>query len=138
MNLLRLTGFAQAPTREKVGDKGMAALVAAAEQMLRAGVVLTTDFWSGCEDYEREALALAGDRLAADRATLMGIASQGPRGAALLTAHRDGGAALEAVEDAAERARNAQANDSTTKQLFGHEEVATDSVLTRLPTTVSK
>lgn len=134
MNLLRLAGFAKAPTRETIGAEGMAALVQAAELMLRAGVALTTEFWSGCESYEREALALAGDRIAADRAALVGIACTGPRGTAMLTAHRDGGAALKTVDDAEEQARNAATGVRTLADL-GYAEVATDSVLTRLPET---
>lgn len=119
MNLLRLAGFANEPKREQVGQEGMAALVLAAEQAIRAGVVFSTDFWMGCCDYEREALAQAGDRVAAGRAVLHGAAAQGLQQAAMIAATQDGGQALKAVKDAEEVALNSLAAQRLNQQALG-------------------
>lgn len=116
MNLLILAGLAKPPTREQIGREGMAALVLAAEQAMRCGVVFGPDFYAGCTDYEREALAQAADRLAADRAVLYGTAAQGIKQAAMLAAHQDGGKAVEAVNDATELAINEAKAASMTQQ----------------------
>lgn len=118
MNLMRLVGFVKELTREQLKDEGVAALVLEAEQMRRAGVILTPDFWAGCSEIEQEALALAGDRVAANRAALIGLACLGQRGVAELVAGEDGGKAREQVLDAEEQARNAAAAQATMRR-FG-------------------
>lgn len=119
MKLLVLAGLVRPPTREQIGAEGMAALVLAAEQALRGGVVFGEDFWAGCTDYEREALAQASDRIAADRAALYGAASLGLRQAAMAAAHKDGGMAVRAVSEAEEIATNKAAADRALQRALG-------------------
>jgi hypothetical protein len=127
MNLLLLAGLVTPPTRAQLGQEGLAALVLYAEQALRGGFRPDAAFLSGCSDYEREALAQAGDRLAASTASLTGAAAQGLRQAAMATQDPK---ALAAVDDAEELARNRAAADRTLQGALG------ESSLTRVPTRV--
>lgn len=107
MNLLKLAGLAKEPPRSVIGDEGMAALVLAAEKVIRAGVVLSPEFWAGCCDYEQEAIVIASDRVAVSRAALYGAASLGLRQAAMMAdATSANPSAVKAVDDAEELAKN--------------------------------
>lgn len=130
MKLLLLAGLLKAPTREQIGDKGLAALVVCAEKLLRAGLQPDANFLSGLQDYELEALCQASDRLAADRAAYAAAAMQGLKQAALAASHVDGGAALEAVADAEEIAKNRAEADRLIQQQIG------ENSLTRAPTRI--
>lgn len=77
------------------------AMVEAAFLALRGGVVVSFEAWAGWDPLERQALADAGDRLAAVRAADAGAAAQSPEAAVAVLARADGGAA--AVQLAAQR-----------------------------------
>jgi hypothetical protein len=117
MQLLVLAGLVTPPTREQIGDPGMVLLVLAAERMLRAGFHPDANFLSGCCDYELEALAHAGDRLAANRAAYVAAASQGLKQAALATGDSR---AVEAVADAEELAINRANADAALRGSVSH------------------
>lgn len=74
-----------------------AALVAATLQMLRAGVVVTPEFYAGLVPLERAALVVAHEAVEVERAARLGLAMLGPLGLAEVTAPLDGGAAKEAL-----------------------------------------
>ena len=90
-----LTGMP--PTGHPEEDAAYAALVRTAEAFLRAGGAVSLADLAGLLPEERVALAVAAERLAADRAAALGLAAQGPLGAAEVLAAVDGGAARRRV-----------------------------------------
>jgi hypothetical protein len=134
MRLLLLTGLVTQPTREQIGVEGMAALVLRSEIALRCGFTPDADFLAGCSDYELEAMAQAGDRMAASRAALIGVATQGAKQLATLVATQDGGQALQAVNDAEDLAKNQNEASRLAKVMGG--ENATVNSLTRVKSVV--
>lgn len=94
--LLARLGLWRAP--EEVTEEVAVLLVAVAERFLRAGGVVTPRTWLGLSQPERGALAAAGDRLAADRAGLVGLAAGSGRERLALYGALDGGRAAAELE----------------------------------------
>jgi hypothetical protein len=103
--LLRAAGVSSVPARGPARERVLLALVEAAACYLRAGGVVTPDAWLALSVVERIALETAGERVAATRAALYGLATQGPLGAASAYGVADGGVARRRVllEQAVER-----------------------------------
>lgn len=86
-----ILGVWRAP--DGLDDETVAMLVGHAEAFLRAGGSLTPRLWLGLSRIERAAFVAAGDRLAADRAGVVGLASSGPQGLLRTLGILDGGRA---------------------------------------------
>lgn len=89
----------------EVPEDVAALLVAVAERFLRAGGSLSLPDWGRLSVPERAAFVAAGDRVAADRAGVVGVAAQGLRGALAVHGVLDGGRMRVEAEDEAAVAR---------------------------------
>lgn len=75
----------------EIGDETRAVLSESAEAFLRAGGVLSFSDWEAFSQETRAAFVDANERVWAERAFMIGVASQGVDGAATIIEKVDGG-----------------------------------------------
>lgn len=103
-SLLDLAGLKEPPATDVedgaivLDARAWEALVSAASLFRRAGGLVLPEWWASLSPVEQLALVEAGDRLSASVAAAMGVAGQGPRGAAAALSRVDGGRALLRLE----------------------------------------
>ena len=93
------SGALAVPTADEIqaNDRAMAATIIEAGSFLRAGGVLSWRDWREMDGSERSAFVEAGKMLAAERASLAGVASQSMAGALSVGSVADGGEAMQAI-----------------------------------------